>query len=78
MKIFIKKWWFGHIITLDVEPSNTIQTVYEKIQEQDGIPADQQWLIFGGQHLEDSKTLADYEVQNESTLLLMIWVRDAE
>lgn len=77
MQIFIKTL-LDKIITLDVELSNTIQTVYEKIQEKEDIPAEQQWLIFGGEHLEDSKTLADYKVQNESTLFLVIYLRDSE
>lgn len=77
MQIFIKTL-LGKIITLDVELSNTIQTVYEKIQEMEGIPSEQQWLIFGGHHLEDNKTLADYQIQNQSTLHIVIYLRDSE
>jgi ubiquitin len=74
MQLFVKTLT-GKTVSIEVEEGESIEDVKAKIAEKEGIPPEQQRLIFGGQQLQDAKTLQDYNVGDDATLHLVLRLR---
>lgn len=77
MQLFVKTL-AGKTVSIEVEEGESIEDVKAKIAEKEGIPPEQQRLIFGGQQLQDAKTLDDYDVGDDATLHLVLRLRGGD
>lgn len=74
MQVFVKTL-SGKTISVECEPDESIESLKEKIMAKEGVPPDQQRIIFGGKQLDAQKNLSDYDIDDDSTLHLVLRLR---
>ena len=75
-QIFVKNL-LGKSVALDVQATDTVQAVKQKLQDREGIPAEQQRLVYTTKELDPTRTLADYNIQRDATLHLVLRLRES-
>jgi ubiquitin len=74
MQLFVKTLT-GKTVTVEVDPGATIDAIKQQVQDKEGIPPDQQRLIFAGKQLEDGHTIQEYNLEADSTLHMVLRLR---
>ena len=77
MHVYVKTLT-GKTISVEVEPDESVESLKAKIQEKEGVPIDQQRIIFDGKQLDSLKSLSDYDIDDDSTLHLVLRLRGGE
>ncbi|XP_016098462.1 NEDD8 isoform X2 [Sinocyclocheilus grahami] len=68
----------GKEIEIDIEPTDKVERIKERVEEKEGIPPQQQRLIYSGKQMNDEKTAADYKIQGGSVLHLVLALRGGQ
>jgi hypothetical protein len=76
MQIFLRAV-SGNTLTLEVEPSTLVEQLKRQIQDKEGIPLQQQRVVYAGKQLENNRAVSDYNIEKESTLYLLLRLRAA-